>query len=55
MGSDFTVLGIHEDGSIVSGELGMFQAFFSQLKQQRFPGRNLRKLHMYIGRAFERK
>ena len=36
------MVGVHVDGIIiVYGELGMFDAFFGQLKQQRFSVRNL--------------
>lgn len=38
------MVGVHVDGIIiVYGELGMFDAFFGQLKQQRFSVRNLGK------------
>ena len=47
------MVGVHVDDIIVSGEQVLCDEFFSQLKQ-RFPVKNLGKLKMYTGCAFER-
>ena len=47
------MVGVHVEDIIVSGEQGLCDEFFSQLKQ-RFPVKNIGELKMYTGCAFER-
>ena len=47
------MVGAHVDDIIVSGDQDMCDEFFGQLRQ-RFPAKNLEKLKIYTGCAFER-